>query len=98
MQILQILALAAMAVVASQHLSGPEVVAVRRVTGGGSIDVADYGRIRLAGIRAPKTGNRGTDGEPFGREARDRLEGLVGHRYVHLVFPAATSRASAYVF
>jgi endonuclease YncB( thermonuclease family) len=85
MQILRILALAGIALGAyPQTVSRPEVVAVRAVVDGNTIDVAGYGRVKLAGIRATK-------------DARDRLEGLVTHRYVRLEFPLASSRSAAYV-
>ena len=76
-----------------QHAPGPEVVAVRTVVDGGTIDVAGYGRIRLAGIHAPKAERRGRAGEPFGAEARARLEGMVTHRYVRLEFVAGGGAA-----
>jgi endonuclease YncB( thermonuclease family) len=99
MQILRILALAAVAVTASspQRPSGPETVAVRAVVDGDTIDVAMYGRIRLAGIRAPRLGRTGIEDEPFARRAQERLEGLISHRFVRLEFPSATSRSTAYV-
>ena len=97
MQILRILSLVAIAASATQHVSGPEVVAVRAVTAAGGLDVAGYGRIRLAGIRIPKAGRGGMEGEPFGHEAHDRLEGMLAHRYVRLEFPAPVSRSAAYV-
>jgi len=85
MQILRILAVAGIALGAyPQTLSRPEVVAVRAVVDGNTIDVAGYGRVKLAGIRATK-------------DARDRLEGMVTNRYVRLEFPSATSRSTAYV-
>jgi micrococcal nuclease len=97
MQFLRIVGLVMIAATATQRVSGPEVVVVQSVTDGGGIDVGAYGRVRLAGIRVPRAGRRGMDGEPFGREARERLEGMVAHRYVRLEFPAAISRSSAYV-
>jgi endonuclease YncB( thermonuclease family) len=85
MQILHTLALAGIALGAyPQTVSRPEVVAVRAVVDGNRIDVAGYGRVTLAGIRATKG-------------ARDRLEGMVTHRYVRLEFPSASSRSAAYV-
>jgi endonuclease YncB( thermonuclease family) len=97
MQILRVLTLAAAAAAAlPQGSAGPETVAVRAVVDGNTIEVTVYGRIRLAGIRAPRLGRNGFDGEPFGREARDRLAGIVAQRFVRLEFPS-TSRAAAYV-
>jgi micrococcal nuclease len=70
---------------------------VRTVVDGNTIDVAGYGRVRLAGVRAPKLGRGGLDGEPFARDARERLEGIVTHRFVRLEFPSVSSRSAAYV-
>ena len=75
----------------------PEIVSVRNVVDGNTIDVAGYGRVRLAHIRAPKLDRNGLDGEPFAREARERLEGIVTHRFVRIEFPSTASRTSAYV-
>jgi micrococcal nuclease len=98
MQILRIVSLAGMAVVAyGQGSARPEVVEVRAVVDGHTIDTAGPGRIRLAGIHAPRIARGATDGEPYGREARERLEGIVTHRFVRLEFPSAASRSSAYV-
>jgi micrococcal nuclease len=98
MQILRVLTVAMVATFASsQRVSGPETVAVRTVVNGDTIDVAVYGRIKLAGIRAPRAGRNGTEGEPLGREARERLEGMLTHRFVRLEFPSPASRTSAYV-
>ena len=98
MQILPILLLARIA--ASEYPQTalrPEVVQVRAVVGGDTIDVAGAGRIRLAGIRAPRI-TRGTgEGEPLGRESRERLEGMLTHRFVRLEFPSGGSRSSACV-
>jgi endonuclease YncB( thermonuclease family) len=97
MQFLRVLSVMALAAAAyPQHVSGPDVVAVRRVVDGNTIDVANYGRVRLAGVRAPKVGRRGDEGEPFARDARERLERLAMHRFVRLEFTSA-SRTSAYV-
>src|SRR4051794_39671603 len=97
MQILRVLSLLLIAAPAPwQRTGGPEVVAVRTVVDGNTIDVAVYGRVRLAGIRAPRVPRRGIDGEPFGRASRERLEGVVAHRFVRLEFPSRGS-SSAYV-
>jgi endonuclease YncB( thermonuclease family) len=97
MQILRVLTLAAVAAFASpQRVSGPETVAVRGIVDGDTIDVTIYGRIRLAGIKAPRLGRNGIDGEPFGTRARDRLDGLLAHRFVRVEFPS-TSHSAAYV-
>ena len=97
MQILQVLLLAGIAANAyPQVTSRPEIVQVRAVIDGDTIDVAGAGRIRLAGIRAPRAARATGDGEPFGRQARERLEGMLTHRFVRLEFPGA-SRSSACV-
>jgi micrococcal nuclease len=97
MQILRILGLAGIALSAyAQAVSRPEVVEVRRVADGNTIDVAGRGRIRLAGIHAPKVDRDGV-GELFGRDARERLEGILMHRFVRLEFPSPGLRSSAYV-
>ena len=97
MQILPILLLAGIAESEyPQMTSRPEVVQVRAVVDGDTIDVAGAGRIQLAGIRAPRIARATGEGEPFAREARERLEGILTHRFVRLEFPPGGSR-SAYV-
>jgi len=97
MRFLLVLTLVGIAASASpQYVSGPEVVSVRRVVDGNTVEVANYGLVRLAGIRAPRLGRHATDGEPLADEARRRLDGLVGHRFVRLEFPSV-SRSSAFV-
>ena len=99
MQILRVVSLVAAAMTATpQVLRGPDVVAVRRVVDGNTITVALYGRVRLAGIRSATSSRRGGDGERLGRQARERLDGLVGHHFVRLEFPSAVTRAAAYAF
>ncbi len=61
-----------------------ESVLVRAVIDGDTIDVANYGRVRLLGIDAPEIGRGFDTAAPFGREARDRLVSLVLHRWVRL--------------
>ena len=98
MQILRILSLAGMATIAyEQSTARPEVVEVRAVIDGHTIEVTGLGRIRLAAIRAPRDARGSVEGEPFGREARERLEGIVTHRFVRLEFPSSGSRSTAYV-
>jgi endonuclease YncB( thermonuclease family) len=97
MQILRVLTLLAAAVTASQRATAPETVAVRAVIDGDTLDVAVYGRIGLAGIKAPRLGRHGQADEPFARPAQQRLEGIVGHRFVRVEFPSAASRSTAYV-
>ena len=62
-------------------------VLVRKVISGDTIDVQGIGHVRLLGIDAPTVG--GTSGRSpapaaYGREARDRLAGLVLQRWVRL--------------
>lgn len=80
----------ALAAVAAFQLSSPvtrsESVLVKSVFDGDTIDVAQYGRVRLLGIDAPETGRGFETSAPFGREARDRLASLVLHHWVRLEF------------
>jgi micrococcal nuclease len=63
-----------------------ESVLVRAVLDGDTIDVAQYGRVRLLGIDAPETGREFDTSAPFGHEARERLAALVLHHWVRLEF------------
>jgi endonuclease YncB( thermonuclease family) len=78
-----------------------DLVLVQTVIDGQTIVVSNVGRVRLLGIAAPAVG-RGLDGgAPFGREARDRLAGLLLNRWVRLETDTAggegPSRRAAYV-
>jgi micrococcal nuclease len=79
--------------VAAAHLSIAPIrsdsLLVRAVIDGDTIDVATVGRVRLLGIVAPEF--RGGVGVPLGREARDRLAGLVLHHWVRLERDAGRS-------
>jgi endonuclease YncB( thermonuclease family) len=98
MQFLITCTLAVVAVLAtSQRPVWPEVVPVERVVDGDTIDVGVYKRIHLAGVHAPQVGRRGEPGELLAGDALRRLDTLVGHQFVRLEFPSATSRRSAYV-
>ena len=98
MRILRALSLAGMAAAAyGQGTVRPEVVEVRSVADGHTIQLAGGGRVRLAGIRAPRAPHGASNGDPFGQEARDRLEGMLTRRFVRLEFPSAGSRTAAYV-
>jgi endonuclease YncB( thermonuclease family) len=59
-------------------------VLVRAVIDGDTIDVTQYGRVRLLGIDAPELGRGFDTAAPFGPEARDRLAALVLHHWVRL--------------
>ena len=82
MQILIVLVAASVAVFqtppANRLVTRSSSVMVRSVIDGRTIDVATIGRVRLLGIEVPKTG------EPFDREARERLTSLVLRRWVRL--------------
>ena len=97
MQILRTLALLGLSLAAyAQIRAQPEVVEVRAVVDGHTL-AAGGRRVRLAGIRAPRPDRGTNDAEPFGREARERLEGIVIHRFVRLEFPAGANGSAAYV-
>jgi len=80
----------AIAVAVVQTLSSPprlarsQSVLVNAVIDGDTIDVSTVGRVRLLGIDAPETSHGLDTAAPFGREARDRLAGLVLHRWIRL--------------
>jgi micrococcal nuclease len=68
----------------TSRIGRSDFVLVRSVLDGDTIVVSTIGRVRLLGIDAPEVG-RGTDtAAPFGREARERLTGLLLHRWVRL--------------
>ena len=98
MRLLRALSLAGVAAVAyGQPAVRPEVVEVRGVADGHTIEIAGGGRVRLAGIRAPRPPRGASAGDPFGREARDRLEGMLTHRFVRIERPSPGSLTAAYV-
>ena len=76
-------------------------VLVKAVLDGDTIDVSTFGRVRLLGIDAPETSHGLDTAEPFGREARERLAGLVLHRWIRLEMEGAAldvyNRHLAYV-
>jgi len=67
---------------------------VRAVINGNTVDVATVGHVRLLGIDAPSLGNRSTSGEPYARESRDRLTGIVLNRWIRLEHEAGAGRAA----
>jgi micrococcal nuclease len=85
MQILIALLVLTVAVVAS-HADDrrSDSVAVRAVFDGDTIDIATVGRVRLLGIDAPEIGRGYDTSAPFALEAREKLAGLVLHRWVRL--------------
>src|SRR5438034_5929829 len=85
MQILPALLVAAVAAASpSSDPTRSDPVLVRAVIDGDTIDVANYGRVRLLGIDAPELGRGFDTAAPFGREARERLASLVLHRWIRL--------------
>ena len=93
MQILIIAA--AIGVAVSQVTPSPlkvtrsESVLVNAVLDGDTIDVSNYGRVRLLGIDAPETSHGLDTAAPYGREARERLAGLLMHRWIRLELEGA---------
>ena len=101
MQILRTLAIGGVVLlqVPHGHRTGP-VLAASAATGQ-AIVVPGTGRVSLLGIRAPAGG--GAVADPIGVAARDRLNGLVAHRFVILEYPhpigaGAVPHGAAYVF
>jgi endonuclease YncB( thermonuclease family) len=77
-------AVAAAAIGAAPDSKRSDPLLVRAVIDGDTIDVAQYGRVRLLGIDAPEVGRVFDTSAPFAREARDRLAQIVLHRWVRL--------------
>ena len=87
MQVLLILVYAVVAVFAAptdRRLPRSELVLVRAVFDGDTIDVTTFGRVRLLGIDAPEIGRGFDTSAPFAFAARDKLASLVLHRWVRL--------------
>ena len=80
----------------SSRIGRSEAVLVRAVVDGDTIDVATVGHVRLLGVVAPALGRGSKSGEPFAIEARDRLAGILIHRWIRLEHEAGEGRA-AYV-
>jgi endonuclease YncB( thermonuclease family) len=66
------------------RLERSELVLVRAVIDGDTIDVTMFGRVRLLGIDAPEIGRVFDTPAPFAYAARDKLSSLVLHRWVRL--------------
>ena len=83
---------ASIAMIVWPPLERSESVLVRAVIDGDTIDVSQFGRVRLLGVSAAT---------PLATEARDKLTGLVLHRWVRLESdaekPAGRRRGAAYV-
>ena len=75
--------------VSTPRLTRSQSVLVKAVLDGDTIDVSTYGRVRLLGIDAPETSHGLDTAAPFGREARDRLAGLLMHRWIRLEMEGA---------
>lgn len=76
-------------------------VLVQRVIDSNSIEIATIGRVNLLGIAAPRAAaGRSQTAGPVAREAQQRLEGLLAHRWVRLEYEDAAARSgrAAYVF
>jgi endonuclease YncB( thermonuclease family) len=88
MQFLHVLLVSTIAFLQTSPLVGrvgrSDFVLVRSVIDGDTIVVSTVGRVRLLGIDAPEIGHGLDTSAPFGREARDRLTGLLLHRWVRL--------------
>ena len=105
MQFLHVLLVSAVAFLQTSPFAGrigpQDHVLVRSVIDGDTIVVSNLGRVRLLGIDAPKVGHPVDASEPFGREARDRLMGMLLNRWVRLepdnAVIGARHRRSAYV-
>src|SRR5262245_21477401 len=88
MQILRTLTFAALAAAQpfgqSARVTRSDSVLVNSVFDGDTIDVSTYGRVRLLGIDAPEVSHGLDTGAPYGREARERLAGVILRRWVRL--------------
>lgn len=102
MQIVRTLGVVTLAVLhLSQAPARSDPVLVTSVVQGDAIRVQVFGSVRLLGIDAPRAGRGLAAGEPFGRQAQERLATIVGHRWVRLEFEpgrrAEVGRHAAYV-
>jgi endonuclease YncB( thermonuclease family) len=61
-----------------------DLVLVRSVIDGDTIDVATFGRVRLLGIDAPELGRGFDTPAPFASEARERLTSLILRHWVRI--------------
>src|SRR4051812_11766624 len=93
---LVVLTLAIFQLSSSSRLVRSDPVVVRAAVDGDTIDVANVGHVRLLGIVAPGLGRGSKSGEPYAVEARDRLAGILIHRWVRLEHETGEGRA-AYV-
>lgn len=105
MQILRTLVAIAIAVVPTfaqaPRITRSDPVLVNAVLDGDTINVSTIGRVRLLGIDAPEISHGLDSAAPFAQQARDRLNGILWHRWVRLEMEGATvdayNRHLAYV-
>jgi endonuclease YncB( thermonuclease family) len=97
MLFLRTLLIAAVAAAQISHASRTDPVLVEGVVSGDAVTIQSIGRVRLLGIKAPAAERGVLRGEPFGREALDRLAALASRRWVRLEFDRSGSRRAAYV-
>src|SRR6185312_16106062 len=79
-----LLIVAVFATSGARTLPRSELVLVRAVLDGDTIDVQVFGRVRLLGIDAPEIGRGFDTSAPFAYAARDKLASLVLRRWVRL--------------
>ena len=102
MQILRTLIVAATAIAAATNGTRTGPMLASSAPSGHTIVVPGAGHVLLLGIQAPSPGT-GPVGDPIGIAARERLNGLVAHRFVILEYPhvlraGVIPRGAAYVF
>jgi len=78
------LTIAIVAIASARSLPRSELVLVRTVLDGDTIDVTKFGRVRLLGIDAPEIGRGFDTSAPFAYDAREKLASLVLRRWVRL--------------
>jgi micrococcal nuclease len=82
--------------------SAGEWVAVKRVTDGDTVKLADGRFVRYIGVNAPEISHEHNSAEPFGIDARARNIELIGSRRIRLEFDIERfddyGRTLAYVF
>jgi endonuclease YncB( thermonuclease family) len=82
--LLMAVTIAIVAIADARSIPRSELVLVRSVIDGDTIDVTMFGRVRLLGIDAPEIGRGFDTSAPFAYAARDKLAGLVLRRWVRL--------------
>jgi endonuclease YncB( thermonuclease family) len=102
MQILRTFVIAGVALLQIPHGNRTGPVLVASAASGHVIVVPGTGRVSLLGVWAPAAG-RSAVADPIGVAARERLNGLVAHRFVILEYPHPTGdgripSGAAYVF